>query len=228
MKQRVLVIDDEEPILKFLTTALEACDYQVLRARTGREALHLIATAAPDVIVLDLGLPDMDGKDVLRKARGFCSRPILVLSARDREIEKIEALDLGANDYIEKPFKIGELLARLRVATRLAGDERPKPGVFAAHGLRIDLERRLVTRDGAPIKLTPREYEVLAFLVQHAGRVATHRQILLSVWGPAHVQDVAYLRVFVGQLRAKIETNPEAPRLIQTEPGVGYRLWAEE
>ena len=228
MKQRVLVVDDEEQILKFLTTALEACDYHVLLARTGREALHLIATAAPDVIVLDLGLPDMDGKDVLRKARGFCSRPILVLSARDREIEKIEALDLGANDYVEKPFKIGELLARLRVAARLAGDGRPKPGVFAAHGLRIDLERRLVTRAGTPIKLTPREYEVLAFLVQHAGRVATHRQILLSVWGPAHVQDVAYLRVFVGQLRAKIETSPEAPRLIQTEPGVGYRLWAEE
>ena len=228
MKQRVLIVDDEEQILNFLTTALEASDYAVIHARTGREALHQIAAAAPDLVVLDLGLPDMDGKEVLIKARAFSNRPIVVLSARDREAEKIEALDLGANDYVEKPFKIGELLARLRVAARLAGQEQAKPVVFEADGLRIDLERRLVTRDGAPVKLTPKEYDLLAFLVHHAGRVATHRQILLNVWGPAHAQDTPYLRVFVGQLRAKIEAKPESPRLILTEPGVGYRLWSEE
>jgi two-component system KDP operon response regulator KdpE len=228
MKQRVLIVDDEEQILKFLTTALEAADYDVIHARTGRQALHMIATAAPDLIVLDLGLPDMDGKEVLLKARSFSARPIIILSARDREAEKIEALDLGANDYVEKPFKIGELLARLRVAARLADHERPKPVVFEADGLRVDLERRLVTRAGKPVKLTPKEYDVLAFLAHHAGRVATHRQILRGVWGPAHEEDTPYLRVFIGQLRAKIEASPDAPRLILTEPGVGYRLWAEE
>jgi two-component system, OmpR family, KDP operon response regulator KdpE len=228
MKQRVLIVDDEEQILKFLTTALEASDYAVIHARTGREALHMIATAAPDLVILDLGLPDMDGKEVLIKARAFSNRPIIVLSARDREAEKIEALDCGANDYVEKPFKIGELLARLRVALRLAGHEHAKPVVFEADGLRIDLERRLVTRAGAPVRLTPKEYDLLAFLVHHAGRVATHRQILLNVWGPAHAQDTPYLRVFVGQLRAKIEAKPESPKLILTEPGVGYRLWTED
>ncbi len=228
MKQRVLIVDDEEQILKFLATALEASDYAVISARTGREALHMIATAAPDLVILDLGLPDMDGKEVLARARAFTSRPIIVLSARDREAEKIEALDLGANDYVEKPFRIGEFLARLRVASRLAGAEQAKTTVFEANGLRIDLERRLVTRDGVPVKLTPREYELLAFLIHHAGRVATHRQILLNVWGPAHAQDTPYLRVFVGQLRAKIEAKPEAPKLILTEPGVGYRFWSAE
>ncbi|MCI4678328.1 response regulator transcription factor [Rhodoblastus acidophilus] len=228
MKQRVLVVDDEEQILKFLTTALEASDYEVIHATTGRQALHLIATAAPDLIILDLGLPDMDGKEVLTKARGFSAKPVIVLSAREREVEKIEALDLGANDYVEKPFKIGELLARLRVASRLANHEQPKRTIFEADGLRVDLERRLVTRDGTPVKLTPKEYDLLAFLVHHAGRVATHRQILLSVWGPAHAQDTPYLRVFVGQLRAKIEAKPDSPSLILTEPGVGYRLSTDE
>ena len=227
MKQRVLIVDDEEQILKFLATALEASDYAVIPARTGREALRMIATAAPDLVILDLGLSDMDGKEVLVRARAFSSLPVIVLSARDREAEKIEALDLGANDYVEKPFKIGELLARMRVAARLAAHEQAKPAVFEADGLRVDLERRLVTRDGVPVKLTPKEYDLLAFLVHHAGRVATHRQILLNVWGPAHAQDTPYLRVFVGQLRAKIEAKPEQPRLILTEPGVGYRLWTE-
>jgi two-component system KDP operon response regulator KdpE len=228
MKKRVLIVDDEEQILKFLTTALEVSDYDVIHASTGRQALHLIATSAPDLIILDLGLPDMDGKEVLTKARGFSNRPIIVLSARDREAEKIEALDLGANDYVEKPFKIGELLARMRAAARVADHEQPRPAIFEAHGLRVDLDRRLVTRDAKPVKLTPKEYDLLAFLVQHAGRVATHRQILLNVWGPAHAHDTPYLRVFVGQLRAKIEAKQDAPKLILTEPGVGYRLWTED
>ncbi|MBV1708084.1 MAG: response regulator transcription factor [Hyphomicrobiales bacterium] len=228
MKQRVLIVDDEIQILKFLTTALEASDYVVISARTGREALHMIATAAPDIVILDLGLPDIDGKEVLAKARAFTSRPIIVLSARDREMEKIEALDLGANDYVEKPFRIGEFLARLRAAMRIAAHERAQPALFESDGLRIDLERRLVSRDGVPLKLTPKEYDLLAFLVRHAGRVATHRQILLNVWGPAHAQDTPYLRVFVGQLRAKVEAKPEAPKLIITEAGIGYRLWLAE
>jgi two-component system KDP operon response regulator KdpE len=228
MKQRVLIVDDEEQILKFLTTALEASDYEVIRAENGRQALHLIATAAPDLIVLDLGLPDIDGKEVLVKARNFSVVPIIVLSARDRESEKIQALDLGANDFVEKPFKIGELLARLRVAARLAAHETTRPKNFEADGLRVDLDRRLVMRAGQQVKLTPKEYELLAFLVLHAGRVATHHQILLHVWGQAHVHDTQYLRVFVGQLRAKIEAQPDTPRLILTEPGVGYRLWDGE
>ncbi len=184
--------------------------------------------AAPDVVVLDLGLPDMDGKKVLREARGFSKIPIIILSARDREAEKIMALDAGADDYVEKPFAIGELLARLRVALRHAS----KAGAEITHvhcdGLVVDLDKRLVMRDDRTIKLTPKEYDVLAILARHAGRVVTHRQILASVWGSAHADDTQYLRVFVGQLRAKIEDDPTAPKLIQTEPGIGYRLIADE
>lgn len=227
MKPRVLIVDDEAQIRKFLSAALDASDYEVIEAENGRQALHLIATAAPDLIVLDLGLPDMDGKEVLTRARGFSQKPILILSARDREAEKIEALDLGADDYVEKPFKIGEFLARLRTAARRARHEPATPKTFEAQGLKIDFERRLVSRDGQTIRLTPKEYELLAFLAHHAGRVATHRQILLHVWGPAHEQDTPYLRVFVGQLRAKIEISPERPQLILTEPGVGYRMWSD-
>jgi two-component system KDP operon response regulator KdpE len=225
---RVLVVDDEPQIQRFLRPALIACGYDVLMAGTGREALRLIASAAPDVIVLDLGLPDMDGKEVLREARGFSKIPVIVLSARDREAEKIMALDAGAEDYVEKPFGIGELMARLRVALRHAS----KPGAEITHvhcnGLVIDLDKRLVTRNGMQVKLTPKEYDLLAILARHAGRVVTHRQILASIWGPAHADDTQYLRVFVGQLRAKIEVDPATPTLIQTEPGIGYRLISDE
>jgi two-component system, OmpR family, KDP operon response regulator KdpE len=228
LKIRVLVVDDEEPIQRFLRPALQASGYEVLSAETGAEAPRLIATAAPDVIVLDLGLPDMDGKEVLVQARQFCHSPIIVLSARDRETEKIAALDLGADDYVEKPFAIGEFLARLRTALRHASPDRTAPPRYEADGLLVDLERRRVIRDGQPVKLTPKEFELLAVLVRHAGRVVTHRQILAAVWGPAHADDTQYLRVFVGQLRGKIEPSPEAPRLILTEPGIGYRLWTQE
>ena len=220
---RILVVDDEPQILRFLQPALEAAGYAVINAGTGREALRLAAAAAPDLIVLDLGLPDMDGKELLPKLRAFSATPVIVLSAREREIEKIAALDLGADDYVEKPFAIGELLARLRVALRRTrGGEAP--GAFEADGLRVDFDRRLVTRSGEPVRLTPREYDLLVILARNAGRVMTHGQLLTAIWGPAHRDDVQYLRVFVGQLRAKIERNPAEPALLRTETGVGYRF----
>lgn len=228
MNKRILVVDDEAQIQRFLKPALSASGYDVLTAESGLQALHLIATGAPDLIVLDLGLPDMDGKEVLQQARQFSNAPVIVLSARDREAEKIAALDLGADDYVEKPFAIGEFMARLRAALRHAARSDKEISRFESEGFAVDLERRLVSRDGTPIKLTPKEFDLLAVLVRHAGKVVTHRQILAQVWGPAHVEDTQYLRVFVGQLRAKIEPSPDAPRLIQTEAGVGYRLCAGE
>jgi two-component system, OmpR family, KDP operon response regulator KdpE len=221
---RILVVDDEPQILRFLRPALEASGYGVLHAENGRDALRLVANAAPDVIVLDLGLPDMDGKEVLTRARAFTKAPILILSARDREAEKIDALDLGADDYIEKPFAIGELLARLRAALRHAKGAAAAKTRIEVDGLAIDVEKRLVTRDRTPIKLTPREYDLLCALAVNAGRVMTHGQILTAVWGPAHKDDTQYLRVFVGQLRAKIERDPSAPAIIRTESGIGYRF----
>ena len=221
---RVLIVDDEPQILRFLKPALEASGYQVLHAASGHEALRLIANSAPDLILLDLGLPDMDGKDVIERARSFAAAPIVVLSARDREAEKIAALDLGADDYVEKPFAIGELLARVRAAMRHARvGAAPKTRV-SVDGLTIDTEKRLVTREGAAIKLTPREYDLLCALAGNPGRVMTHGQILTAVWGPAHKDDTQYLRVFVGQLRAKIERDPGQPTIIRTESGVGYRF----
>ena len=224
---RALVVDDEPQILRFLRPALEAAGYEVIHAAAGREALRLIANSAPDIVVLDLGLPDMDGKEVLAQARKFYSAPILVLSARDREAEKIAALDLGADDYVEKPFAIGELLARLRTALRHRAGGAAQVMQVSAHGLAIDMEKRRVTRNGAPVKLTPKEYDLLCVLARHAGRVMTHHQILASVWGPAHKDDTQYLRVFIGQLRAKIEDDPAAPTIIRTEAGIGYRFSEE-
>ena len=224
MALRVLVVDDEPQIQRFLAPALNAAGYDVLQTENGREALRMIATAAPDVVVLDLGLPDMDGKDVLREARTFYAAPIIVLSARDREAEKIAALDLGADDYVEKPFAIGELLARLRAALRHHAGRASAATKIELHGLVVDMEKRRVAKDGAPVKLTPREYDVLSVLARHAGRVVTHGQILTSVWGPAHKDDTQYLRVFIGQLRAKIESDPSSPRIILTESGIGYRF----
>ena len=221
---RVLIVDDEPQILRFLRPALEASDYDVLHAATGREALRIAANSAPDVIILDLGLPDMDGKDVLAAARAFTQAPVLILSARDRETEKIAALDLGADDYIEKPFAIGELLARLRAALRHARGAHAVKTRIEVDGLGIDMDKRLVTRVGVAIKLTPREYDLLCALAPNAGRVMTHGQILTAVWGPAHKDDTQYLRVFVGQLRAKIERDPAQPEIIRTESGIGYRF----
>jgi two-component system KDP operon response regulator KdpE len=224
---RVLIVDDEPQILRFLKPSLTAAGYEVLTAATGTEALKAAATLSPDVIVLDLGLPDMDGKDVIRELRGWSTTPIVVLSARDREAEKIAALDLGADDYVNKPFGIGELTARLRTALRHTAQKAGEQTRIKAGALEVDVLAHSVTVDGKPVKLTPKEFELLAILVRNAGRVLTHRQILTAVWGPAHTEDLQYLRVFIGQLRQKLKSSPLAPELILTEPGIGYRLAAE-
>ncbi|WP_375451330.1 response regulator [uncultured Devosia sp.] len=222
-KPRILVVDDEPQIQRFLRPALIAVDYEVIEAGTAAEAKRLIATRAPDVVVLDLGLPDSDGKAVIADVRAWSQVPIIVLSARDRESEKIDALDLGANDYVEKPFGIGELLARIRTALRHRADSPADPIITIAD-LRIDTSRHAVTKGEIHIHLTPKEYDLLTLLAANPGRVMTHRQILAQVWGAAHVEDVQYLRVLIGQLREKIEPAQGAPRFILNEPGVGYRL----
>ena len=194
-----------------------------MRADTAADGLKEIARKAPDAVVLDLGLPDFDGKEALTRARAFYDGPIIVLSARDKETEKIDTLDMGADDYVEKPFGVGELLARLRVALRHRLKSTGAEPVVTAGDLTVDLVKRLVTRSGHAIRLSPKEYDLLAQLVAGGGKVVTHRQLLTAVWGPAHEADVQYLRVFVAQLRQKVEPDPAAPTLITTEPGVGYR-----
>lgn len=225
--QRVLIVDDEPQIVRFLKPSLTAAGYDVVVASNGKDALKAAATQSPDVIVLDLGLPDMDGKDVIRELRGWSTTPIVVLSARDREAEKIAAFDLGADDYINKPFGIGELTARLRTALRHAAASKGEQTRIWAGPLAVDVTAHSVTIDGKPLKLTPKEFDLLAVLVRNAGRIVTHRQILTAVWGPAHTEDLQYLRVFIGQLRQKLKRSPDAAELIQTEPGIGYRLLAE-
>ncbi len=223
-RRRVLIVDDEAAILRFLRASLSANDYEVIEATSGAEAIRRATAEAPDVILLDLGLPDMDGKDVVRTLREGSQVPIIVVSARAREAEKIEALDLGADDYVNKPFGMGELLARLRAALRHGvAKEAPAP-ILQIGPVTIDLVKRLVTRGGERLVLTRKEYDLLAVLVAHAGKVVTHRQLLQAVWGPAHVEDAAYLRVYIGQLRRKLEPDPDAHQLIETETGVGYRL----
>ncbi|KEQ09344.1 MULTISPECIES: response regulator [Pseudorhizobium] len=221
---RILVVDDEPQIQRFLKPSLTAAGYEVIEALTGADALKAVATQAPDLVILDLGLPDMDGKDVIASLRGWSEVPIVILSARDRESEKIAALDLGADDYVEKPFGIGELTARIRNALRHRGRLDAIPEIMEVDGLTIDPIRRLVTRGVETIRLTPKEYDLLLLLSRHAGRVVTHRTLLTTVWGPAHGEDLHYLRVFIGQLRQKIERDPTEPRIVRTEPGVGYRL----
>jgi len=218
----ILVVDDEAQIHRFLAPALTASGYHPIRAERGDEALRLAATRAPDAILLDLGLPDMDGHEVLAKLREFTDVPVIILSARDRETEKIAALDAGADDYVEKPFGLGELLARIRTALRhrLKQDNAEKPLVIA--GLTIDPLLHKVTVGDAVLALTKREHALLLLLARNRGRVLTHRQILTALWGPAHTEDVAYLRVYVGQLRRKLVA--EFASLIITEPGIGYRL----
>lgn len=223
-RPRILVIDDEPQIHRFLGPALDASGYEHVRADDATSGLREIARKPPDAVVLDLGLPDMDGKDALLKARAFYDGPILILSARDRETEKIDALDAGADDYVEKPFGVGELLARLRVAMRHRLHREGAEPLIRSGEVEIDLVHRRVSRAGEAVKLSPKEYDLLACLAQGMGRVMTHRQVLTAVWGPAHEHDVQYLRVFVGQLRQKLEADPAAPTVILTEPGVGYRF----
>ncbi|ANC54943.1 MAG: two-component system KDP operon response regulator KdpE [Brevundimonas sp.] len=224
IRPQVLVIDDEPQIHRFLAPALDAAGYEPRRADSGQEGLRAIALWSPDAVVLDLGLPDMDGKDVLTRARDFYQGPIIVLSARDREAEKIVALDLGANDYVEKPFGVGELLARIRAGLRQGALTPVAGGVVTASDVVIDLDRRVVTRAGERVKLRPKEYDVLAHLARNAGKVLGHADLLKTIWGAGHADDVQYLRVVVGQLRHKLEADPAQPVLLVTEPGVGYRL----
>jgi len=226
--ERILVVDDEPQIQRFLKPALSAAGYDILEAMTGAEALKAAATSAPDVVILDLGLPDMDGKEVIANLRGWSQVPIIILSARDRESEKIAALDLGADDYIEKPFGIGELTARIRAALRHRVQMDGGQTQLSADGVSIDTIKRVVTKDGEPVRLTPKEYDLLVMLAHHAGRVVTHRTLLTSVWGVAHGEDLHYLRVFIGQLRGKIERDPADPKIIRTEPGVGYRFVGDD
>lgn len=224
LRPQILVIDDEPQIHRFLSPALDAAGYDAKRADSGQEGLRGIALWSPDAVVLDLGLPDMDGKEVLRRAREFYEGPIIVLSARDKEAEKIAALDLGANDYVEKPFGVGELLARLRAGLRQGALRPVASGVVMAGDVSIDLDRRLITRGEERLKLRPKEYEVLAYLARSAGKVVSHTDLLTAVWGRAHADDVQYLRVVIGQLRHKIEPEPSMPTILLTEAGIGYRL----
>jgi two-component system KDP operon response regulator KdpE len=222
----VVVIEDEPQIRRFLRAALVSQGYRFHEAATGREGLTEAATRQPDVIILDLGLPDLDGLEIIRRVREWTTVPIIVLSARDQEGDKIKALDLGADDYVSKPFGVGELLARMRAALRhaaIASQLRVEP-VFTLDALQVDLMRRRVSVGGAEVHLTPIEYKLLTALVRHAGNVVTHRQLLKEVWGPSYEDQAHYLRVFMLQLRRKLETDPARPRFLRTEPGVGYRL----
>ncbi len=226
---RILVVDDEPQIHRFLRPSLMASGFDVLSATKGADALRQLASGRIGVVILDLGLPDMDGKDVLAEIRRRSVVPVIVLSARDRETEKIAALDLGADDYINKPFGIGELLARIRSVLRRREAAPPEAAsCFQMGRVVIDAAAHRVTRAGEAVRLTPKEFELIVLLARHAGRVLTHRQILAQVWGPAHGGDTQYLRVFIGQLRQKLEDDPAEPKLILTEPGVGYRIFDAE
>jgi two-component system KDP operon response regulator KdpE len=224
---KILVVDDEPQIRKFLRIALEAHGFEVVEAARGEEGLAKCATDRPSLAILDLGLPDMEGRELIRRIREWSPVPILVLSVRQAEPEKVAALDAGANDYVVKPFGIAELLARVRVLLRAhagTGDRDGPTAVIEANGLRLDIPRHEVLVDGAPVKLTRKEFELLRVLVVNAGRLMTHRHLLRELWGEAHQEDTQYLRVFIGQLRAKLGDDPAAPRFIANEPGVGYRF----
>jgi two-component system, OmpR family, KDP operon response regulator KdpE len=220
---RVLVVDDERAIRRYLHAALNAQGYTVYDASTGQEALNAVVADKPDLVILDLGLPDLDGVEVTRRLREWTQLPIIILSVREQEEDKIAALDAGADDYLTKPFSSGELMARIRVAMRRTLRSTSEP-VYESDGLKVDLARRKVMADGQEVSLTPTEYELLRVLVQNAGRVITHRQLLKQVWGLAYEAEAHILRVNMSNLRRKIEPDPTRPHYILTEPGVGYRL----
>jgi two-component system KDP operon response regulator KdpE len=225
----VLLIEDEPQIRRFLCAALDTQGFRLIEAATGEEGVAAAATRQPEIIILDLGLPDMDGLDIIRRVREWSTIPIIILSARGQERDKITALDAGADDYVAKPFGVGELLARMRVALRHAARGAGDPGEskFSVGDLEVDLAQRQVTLAGQPIHLTPIEYRLLATLVRHAGKLLTHHQLLNEVWGPNRTEQAHYLRVYTAQLRRKLEADPARPRYVLTEPGVGYRLAAE-
>ncbi len=226
MKPLILVIEDDPQIRRFLRATLAAEEYQFHEAVTAAEGIAQAAARQPDLVLLDLGLPDRDGLDVIREIRTWSQMPIVVLSARGQEKDKIAALDLGADDYVAKPFAVGELLARIRAALRRAAppaSDGTDP-IVRFGNVQADFEKRLITVGGQEVHLTPNEYKLLQVLIKHAGRVVTQRQLLNEVWGPQHTEQSQYLRVYVAQLRRKLEQDPARPRYLQTEPGVGYRL----
>lgn len=221
---KILIVDDEPQIRRFLRSGLGTQGYQTIEAGDAATALHELAREAPDLVILDLGLPDQDGLAVIEKIRETSMVPVVVLSVRNDERGKVLALDKGADDYVVKPFGMAELIARVKTALRHRFQSQGVPSVFRVEHLAIDLLHRIVTRDEARIELSPKEYEVLSLLVTHAGKVLTHGHILREVWGPAHGDDIQYLRGYVRQLRQKLERDPAQPTIILTEPGVGYRL----
>jgi two-component system KDP operon response regulator KdpE len=224
----IVLIEDEPQIRRFLRANFLSQGYRLFEAVTGGDGLVEVGTRQPDVVVIDLGLPDMDGIDVIRRLREWTHVPVIVLSARGQERDKVAALDAGADDYVSKPFGAGELLARIRVALRHAASAAGSDGAtFAVGDLQVDLARRQVFVAGTEVHLTPIEYKLLTTLVRHAGKVLTHRQLLNEVWGPSHSGDAHYLRVYMVQLRRKLEADPTRPRCLLTEPGVGYRLASE-
>ncbi|MBC7965937.1 MAG: response regulator [Fuerstia sp.] len=223
----ILIIEDEQPIRRFLRASLMSEGYRVTEAVSGTQGLQMAAAQPPDLVILDLGLPDLDGQDVLQRLREWYSAPIIILSARDQEPQKIKALDHGADDYVTKPFGVGELLARMRTALRHAHRIGPEETAIAFGDLSIDLAARLVKRHDEVIHLTPLEYKLLVTMARHPGKVLTHRFLLREVWGPLDSQENHYLRVFVASLRRKLEDDPARPKHILTEQGVGYRFAAE-
>jgi two-component system KDP operon response regulator KdpE len=223
---RILIVDDEAPIRRFLQTVLEA-EFSLHLAESGHEALAAAAATKPDVIILDLGLPDIDGIEVIKRIREWSQVPVIVLSVRERESDKVSALDAGADDYLSKPFGVGELMARIRAALRRAHQEIPAP-IFISGDLVVDLNLRRVTISGDEIQLTPTEYDILRLLVTQAGKVLTHRHILKQVWGSAYLEQPHVLRVNISNLRRKIEAEPSRPQHIITEPGIGYRFRATD
>jgi len=225
-KELILLIEDEPQMRRFLRITLQAQGYRLVEAETGSDGLLQTASRNPDVVLLDLGLPDMDGLEVTSRLREWTQTPVIVISAREQEQDKVKALDAGADDYLTKPFSAGELMARIRVALRHTVQQRSgryEP-VFVLHDLRVDLAQRTVFLADREVHLTPIEYKLLITLIRHAGKVVTHRQLLQEVWGPAHVNEVQYLRVYMTQLRHKLEADPARPRFFLNEPGIGYRL----
>jgi two-component system KDP operon response regulator KdpE len=228
-KAQVLLVEDEAPMRRFIRLALAAHGYRIIEAETGRDGLQQAAAHMPDIVLLDLGLPDMDGLDFTRSLREWSLIPILVLSARGHESQKVEALDAGADDYLTKPFGSEELLARIRVGLRHAARsaQDPATSIMTVGNLRVDMGKRLVFLDDAEVHLTPIEYKLLTVLMKHAGKVLTHKQLLDPVWGPGHAHQMQYLRVYMAQLRQKLEENPARPKYLLTEAGVGYRFKSE-
>jgi two-component system KDP operon response regulator KdpE len=225
-KELILLIEDEPQMRRFLRVTLQSQGYRLIETEAGNDGLVQAASRSPDVVLLDLGLPDMDGLEVTKRLREWSSIPIIVISAREQEQDKVHALDAGADDYLTKPFSAGELLARIRVALRHALRQRSgrQEPVFVLDNLRVDLAKRQVFVNEEEVHMTPIEYKLLMTLIRHAGRVITHRQLLTEVWGPAHVNEVQYLRVYMTQLRHKLESDPARPRFLMNEPGIGYRL----